>query len=213
MVTTGNLELRELISEARLIAIIRGDDVDATVLTAQILYGAGIRILEVALTLKNAEEALRQISSFVPKGSILGAGTVLDESQVELAQAAGASFIVTPGLSGSVAFAARNDVGVLAGAYTPTEIYQAMQLGVAAVKLFPASALGPGFVKAVREPLPEASIIPVGGMSIALIPEYLAVGAIAVGVGGPLIGSAAKAGGSHTGLEQRAADFLKAVSL
>lgn len=193
-------------------AIIRGDDVDATVGAARVLYESGIRVLEVALTLPNAEEAIRQISSFVPDGSVLGAGTVLSEDQVDQALNAGATFIVTPGLSRSVGYAVANNVGVLAGAYTPTEILQAVDFGVAAVKLFPAATLGPGYVKAVLEPLPDAAIIPVGGISTDVIPGYFAAGATAVGVGGPLIGRAAKQGGDINGLEQRVSDFLRAVA-
>jgi 2-dehydro-3-deoxyphosphogluconate aldolase / (4S)-4-hydroxy-2-oxoglutarate aldolase len=212
MVANSNLELRSLVSESRLVAIIRGDDVDATVQTAKVLYDSGVRVLEVTLTLPNAEEAIRQISSFVPVGAALGAGTVLSESQVDLSLSSGASFIVTPALSPSVGYAVKENIGVLAGVYTPTEILQATDMGVAAVKLFPASTLGPGFVKAVREPLPAASIIPVGGISTEIIPEYLAAGALAVGVGGPLIGRAASLGGTLEGLEARAADFLRAVA-
>lgn len=206
-----NLELRAHVSEARLVAIIRGEDIDSSVKAASVLYSAGIKVLEIALTLKNAEEAISQISSIVPEGSILGAGTVLNESQVESAQAAGASFIVTPGLTPSVNFAVKNNVGVLAGAYTPTEIHQAIELGVAGIKLFPASVLGPSYVKAILEPYPEAPIIPVGGMSVDILSEYFNAGAIAVGVGGALLGDAASIRGDNTGLEQRLAHYLKAV--
>lgn len=212
MVESANSQLRSVVSEARLVAIIRGQDVDATVRSAKLLYEYGIRVLEVALTLPDAEEAIRQISSFVPDGAVLGAGTVLTEAQVDLAVTAGATFIVTPGISHSVAYAVANNVGVLAGAYTPSEILQAIDLGVAAVKLFPASILGPGYVKAVLEPLPEVAIIPVGGITTDVIPQYFAVGAAAVGVGGPLIGRAAQLGGDIDGLEQRAHDFLRAVA-
>lgn len=193
-------------------AIIRGQDVDATVRSAKLLFDCGIRVLEVTLTLPNAEEAIRQISSFVPEGAVLGAGTVLSEAQVDQAVTAGATFIVTPGISPSVGYAAANNLGVLAGAYTPTEIFRAIDLGVAAVKLFPASTLGPAYVKAVLEPLPDVAIIPVGGITTDVIPGYFAAGAAAVGVGGPLIGRAAQQGGDIEGLAQRASDFLRAVA-
>lgn len=211
MVIDSNLELRALVTQSRLVAIIRGDDIDSTVQAAKILYKSGIKVLEIALTLKNADEAIRQIASIVPAGSVLGAGTVLTELQVEVAMGAGASFIVTPGISRSIKFAVSNNVGVLAGAFTPTEIHQVLELGVAAVKLFPASVLGPAYVRSLREPFPGAPIIPVGGMSIGILDDYFTAGAVAVGVGGPLLGDAAKSTGNFLGLKERAMSYVQAV--
>lgn len=211
MVTINNADLADRVAQDKLVAILRGTDVDATVAAASVLLEAGVRTLEVALTLPGAEEAIAQIVSFAPEGSLVGAGTVLTPADVDRSVEAGAQFMVTPVMSASVAFAAQHDIGVLPGVYTPTEIYEAMELGVAAAKVFPASALGPGFIKAVRDPLPNARLIPVGGVDLDIIPKYLAVGAVAVGVGGPLVGNAAQPGGDLDGLRERAAAFVSAV--
>ena len=211
MRVVDNAGLRERIAASRLIAIIRGTDVDATVATALTLIDAGILTLEIALTLDDAEEAIAQVVQTAPGDALIGAGTVLDEAEVDRAVSAGAQFMVTPTLTASVEYAVGQGIGVLPGVYTPTEIQRGMDLGAAAVKLFPASVLGPGFIRAVRDPFPEARIIPVGGVTADTIGDYLAAGAFALGVGGPLVGDAATAGGDLSALAMRARAFVQAV--
>lgn len=211
MVALGNADLALKVDSERLIAILRGTHVDATVMAARALFDSGINILEVTLTLEGALEAIKQISSFAPRGALVGAGTVLTEEQVDESMSAGAQFIVTPSMSASVKYALRSDIGTLAGVFSPTEIQSALDAGAAAVKLFPASSLGPGYLKAVLDPFPNARIIPVGGMTLESIPNFLEAGAFAIGVGGPLVGNAASFGGDVTGLATRATEFLKLV--
>lgn len=162
MSAVDNAELQERLRTTRLVAILRGTDVDATVAAARTLLQVGVLTLEIALTLQDAEEAIAQIVQDAPATALVGAGTVLDEADVERAVSAGAQFMVTPTLSASVPYAVSQGIGVLAGVYTPTEIQRGHDLGSAAVKLFPASALGSGFLRAVRDPFPQARIIPVG---------------------------------------------------
>ncbi|MFJ6430181.1 bifunctional 4-hydroxy-2-oxoglutarate aldolase/2-dehydro-3-deoxy-phosphogluconate aldolase [Microbacterium maritypicum] len=211
MSTVDNAQLQERLRRTRLVAILRGTDVDATVGAARTLLAAGVLTLEIALTLPDAEEAIAQVVQDAPNGALIGAGTVLDEADVERALAAGAQFIVTPTLSVSVAHAVSLGIGVLPGVYTPTEIQRGHDLGSAAVKLFPASALGSGFIRAVRDPFPQARIIPVGGVRVDTVAEYLAAGAFGIGVGGPLVGDAASPGGDLDALAVRAGAFMQAV--
>lgn len=211
MSTVDNAQLRERLRITRLVAILRGTDVDATVAAARTLLDAGVLTLEIALTLPDAEEAIAQVVQDAPVEALIGAGTVLDEADVERAVAAGAQFLVTPTLTASVPYAIAQGIGVLPGVYTPTEIQQGHDVGSAAVKLFPASALGPGFLRAVRDPFPEARIIPVGGVSVDTVGEYLAAGAFGIGVGGPLVGDAATPGGDLDALAGRARSFVRAV--
>lgn len=212
MVSEDLGSLQERVAAARLVAIIRGTDIDATVAATTTLIDSGVRVLEIALTLHDAAEAIRQVSQDCPDGVLVGAGTALTPRDVDTAVEAGATFIVTPTFSAAVPYAISNGVGVLAGAYSPTEIQAVLDAGAAAAKLFPASAVGPAFIRAVRDPLPDARIIPVGGVSLDTIPGYLAAGAFGVGVGGPLVGDAARAGGDLVGLRTRARAFLSAVS-
>lgn len=206
-----NERLRSRLAVERLVAILRGSEVDATVAAARRLLASGVRALEITLTLDGAEEAVRQVVADAPEGALIGAGTVLTEADVDRAVAAGAQFIVTPTLTASVAYAVRSGVGVLPGVYTPTEIQHGHDLGAAAVKLFPASALGPAFIKAVRDPFPDARIMPVGGVDVDVIGDYLAAGAFGVGVGGPLVGDAARPGGDLDALAARAVEFRAAI--
>ncbi|WP_181157555.1 bifunctional 4-hydroxy-2-oxoglutarate aldolase/2-dehydro-3-deoxy-phosphogluconate aldolase [Microbacterium sp. MYb62] len=211
MSAVDNAQLQERLRSTRLVAILRGTDVDATVAAARTLLGAGVLALEIALTLPDAVEAIAQVVRDAPEDALIGAGTVLDEADVERAVSAGAQFIVTPTLSASVPFAVSQGIGVLPGVYTPTEIQRGHDLGSAAVKLFPASALGPGFLRAVRDPFPQARIIPVGGVGVDTVGAYLAAGAFGIGVGGPLVGDAASPGGDLDALAVRARAFVEAV--
>lgn len=211
MSIVDNAQLRERLHRTRLVAILRGTEVDATVAAARTLLEAGVRTLEIALTLHDAEEAIAQVVHDAPDEALIGAGTVLDEGDVERAVSAGAQFMVTPTLSASVPYAIGQGIGVLPGVYTPTEIQRGHDLGSAAVKLFPASALGPGFIRAVRDPFPHARIIPVGGVSVETVGAFLAAGAFGIGVGGPLLGDAATPGGDLEALAVRARAFVHAV--
>ncbi|MHC9043823.1 bifunctional 4-hydroxy-2-oxoglutarate aldolase/2-dehydro-3-deoxy-phosphogluconate aldolase [Microbacterium saperdae] len=211
MSTVDNTQLQLRLASSRIVAILRGTDVDATVAAARTLLDVGILTLEITLTLRDAEEAIAQLVQDAPADALIGAGTVLDEGDVDRAVSAGAQFLVTPTLNDSVPYAVAQSIGILPGVYTPTEIQRGHDLGSAAVKLFPAATLGAGFIRAVRDPFPGARIIPVGGVTAATVGDYLAAGAFGVGVGGPLVGDAASPGGDLDALAVRARSFLDAV--
>lgn len=193
---------------ARLLAIIRGSNADDAVATGLALIDEGVRYIEVSLT---TPDALRVIEALAADGRAhIGAGTVLTEGDVTESVAAGASFLLTPALAESVPFAAAQGVPIIAGVFTPSEALAAMRQGATAVKLFPASQGGPGYLKALRDPFPQIPFLPVGGVDAAAAEQYLAAGAFAVGVGGPLIGDAAS-GGDLDALRARARDFTKRI--
>ncbi|MBT2513690.1 bifunctional 4-hydroxy-2-oxoglutarate aldolase/2-dehydro-3-deoxy-phosphogluconate aldolase [Arthrobacter sp. ISL-30] len=203
-----SLDLLEALAETRLLAIIRGSDPDACVNTALTLINTGVTVLEVSLTSKDALETIRRIAAAASGSAVIGAGTVLTEVQTLEALDAGAQFIVTPGLAPSVDTASRLGVPLLVGALTPTEVLQAIERGASAVKLFPASLGGPGYLKALRDPFPDIHFIPVGGVDVDSVSSYLQSGALAVGAGSPLTGDAPD-GGSLAALQGRAASFLR----
>ena len=142
----------------------------------------------------------------LPGDAVLGVGTVRSAADAEAAVAAGAAYLVAPDLQPEmVAFAVERGVPVVPGGLTPTEIAAAWAAGATAVKVFPVSAVGgPAYCKAVRAPLPEVPLVPTGGVGIDDIGAYLAAGAVAVGIGSPLLGDAGDPGGDLGGLGERA---------
>ena len=198
--------LTELTSE-RMLAIVRGTDPDAAIRAALVLLGSGIRFLEVSLVTTDALRVISEVARLAPGGTVVGAGTVLTREDVARAEEAGARFMVTPAVAESVAESVTRGIPVLAGAFTPTEVLTALSLGATAVKLFPSSIGGPAYLRALRDPLPDVPFVPVGGVDAALAAEYLAAGAVAVGIGSPLVGDAAR-GGDLDALRERAAKFL-----
>lgn len=203
--------LLEGMREARLLAIIRGTDAEASLATGVALVESGIRHLEVALTTPDAVGVIARLVAEVGDAAIIGAGTVLTADDVARVADAGATFAVTPAVVPSIAECARIGFPVLAGAFTPTEAYTAMEQGALAIKLFPASVGGPAYLKAVRDPFPTIPFFAVGGVGVEQVAQYAAVGAVGVGLGSPLIGDAAS-GGSLDALRERAHRFLDAAS-
>ncbi|MFI9526241.1 bifunctional 4-hydroxy-2-oxoglutarate aldolase/2-dehydro-3-deoxy-phosphogluconate aldolase [Micromonospora rosaria] len=201
------LDLTAELSATRLLAVIRGTDTAAAIAAGTALLTEGVTIVEVALTTPDALSAIEALRQAAPPGCLVGAGTVLTSADVADVAAAGAQFVVTPAVVDSVAEAARRGLPVAAGALTPTEAYTAVRLGASAVKLFPASVGGPAYLKAVRDPFPDIPFVAVGGVGLAEVPAYLAAGAVAVGVGGPLVGDAAS-GGDLDALRARAREYV-----
>ncbi|MFC9947208.1 bifunctional 4-hydroxy-2-oxoglutarate aldolase/2-dehydro-3-deoxy-phosphogluconate aldolase [Streptomyces pratensis] len=196
-----------VLRQTRLAAIVRGSDPDAALRTVLTLAEEGVALVEVSLNTTDALGVIRRASAEVGPGTVVGAGTVLTEGDVSRVQEAGAGWIVTPALTEAVAASVRAGLPVLAGALTPTEAVAARRAGADAVKLFPASLGGPAYLKALRDPFPDMPFVPVGGVDLAGAERYLAHGAVAVGVGSPLVGDAAH-GGDLTALRERARRFV-----
>ena len=198
----------ERLTAAGLVVIVRAPEAEDAVRVGRALLATGIQLVEVTLTTRDALTAIETLRQDAPEGAMIGAGTVLTTCQAHDAVEAGAQFLVTPALTDAVVGA---EVPVLAGAYTATEAYAAMAAGAAAVKLFPASAGGPAYLKALRDPFPSIPFVPVGGITLDQVAPYLIAGAVALGVGGPITGDAVR-GGSLDALTQRAQAFLDAIA-
>ncbi|MGW2693163.1 bifunctional 4-hydroxy-2-oxoglutarate aldolase/2-dehydro-3-deoxy-phosphogluconate aldolase [Streptomyces sp. NPDC001296] len=205
------MELQAALAARRLVAIVRGSDADAALRTVLTLAEEGIDLIEVSLTGTDALTVIERAREALGPDRPLGAGTVLTADDARAAHRAGAAFVVTPGLGAGVGAARELGMPVLAGVLTPTEIVTARALGVSALKIFPAAqAGGPAYLKALRGPFPDAPFVPVGGVDADAARAYLAAGAIAVGVGSPLVGDAAD-GGSLDSLTERARAFRAVV--
>lgn len=201
------MNFADALRTTRLVAIIRGTDADASFRTVMTLAEAGVSLIEVSLTGRDALHVIRRARAELGTDAWLGAGTVLTADDTRRAAEAGANLTVTPGLGAGLDTSIRLGLPVLAGVLTPSEVIAANAAGATALKLFPASVGGPDYLKALRAPFPDAPFVPVGGVDAAAARAYLAAGAVAVGVGSPLVADAAD-GGDLAALRTRAADFL-----
>jgi len=205
------MNLSRELREHRLVAIVRGPDPDAAVQTVLTLFDAGVQLIEVSLTTADADTVVSRARQELGPDALLGCGTVITAQDAERAAAAGATFVVTPALGPGIAASRALGLPVIGGAFTPSEMVEALARGAEAVKLFPASLAGPAYVRALHDPFPDLSIVPVGGIDAAAASAYLEAGASAVGVGSPLVGDAVSGHGSMDDLRGRAREFLEAV--
>jgi 2-dehydro-3-deoxyphosphogluconate aldolase / (4S)-4-hydroxy-2-oxoglutarate aldolase len=183
------LPLPAALLDSRLVAVLRGDDPKRVVEAAAALYDAGVTCLEVTFTTPRAAEAIAELRALLPAAGALGAGTVLDAAQAREAIAAGATFLVSPApCPDVVAEGVGRGVPVLPGAFTPGEVLAAWRSGASAVKVFPAASGGPRHVRDLRAPFPDIALIPTGGIGLDDAVDYLAAGAVAVGLGSSLTG-------------------------
>ena len=168
----------------RAFAMVRKESYDQAAATADTLLSAGLTTLEISLTTPFALEAVTTLVREVGDEAIIGAGTILDATSARMAVEAGARFLTSPALDeGVVRTAHRYGLPVFPSASTPTEITRALELGADAIKLFPASSHSPATVEHIRAALPQAPLLPIGGVTVDAAPEWIEVGAAAVGMG------------------------------
>lgn len=209
---TERLEITPQLRATGVAAILRADDPAHLDAVAHALAAAGITCLELTLTTPGALEAMSRLRTDLGRDIAIGMGSVLDATQAAAALDAGAEFLVSPGVCPDVArLAVARAVPCYPGAWTPTEVLAAWKLGGPAVKLFPAATGGPRYLRDIRGPLPDIPLVPTGGIGFDEIADYVAAGATAVGLGGPLIGDALR-GGALGPLRERARAALDAVA-
>jgi 2-dehydro-3-deoxyphosphogluconate aldolase/(4S)-4-hydroxy-2-oxoglutarate aldolase len=201
------MNLLEALRSRRLLAIVRGTDPGAAVRSVLALADEGVTLIEVSLTTSDAFGVISRARGELGADVRVGAGTVVTPQDAGRAADAGARFVVTPAIVPGLRAAAELGLPSLGGALSPTEVAAAVELGAVAVKLFPASLGGVRYLRALRDPFPAVPFVPVGGVDADAAREYLSAGAVAVGVGSPLLGDAAS-GGSLSELRVRARRFL-----
>ena len=178
------------------VAIARRLTADSAPQVADALVEGGVLAFEITLNepVAGALHAIESVAGRAP-GLAIGAGTVLSIESAGLALDAGATFLVMPHIDPElVAWAADRGIPALPGAATPTEVLAAWRAGAAAVKLFPASVVGPAFVRECRGPFPEIPLVPSGGVTAETAADFIRAGAVALGVGGWLVGDGVPAG-------------------
>ncbi|PKK85973.1 MAG: bifunctional 2-keto-4-hydroxyglutarate aldolase/2-keto-3-deoxy-6-phosphogluconate aldolase [Tenericutes bacterium HGW-Tenericutes-8] len=198
------------IAASGVVAVVRAETKEEATKIALACVEGGLKAIELTFTVPNAHEVIQHLRDHISEDKlILGAGTVLDKETAKLAIESGAKYIVSPGFDLETALYCKDiDVPYMPGCLTITEMLTALKAGVEVVKLFPGSAFGPSYVKAVKGPLPNINIMPTGGVSLANIAEWVKNGVVAVGVGGELTAPAKK--GDYEGVTANAKAFVEA---
>jgi 2-dehydro-3-deoxyphosphogluconate aldolase/(4S)-4-hydroxy-2-oxoglutarate aldolase len=178
----------DAIQQLGVVAIIRMKDAAKLREVFDALAEGGVRAIEVTMTVPDAVSLIRKLAASLPPHLWLGAGTVLDPETVRAVVDAGARFVVSPVFRPDVvAECHKRGVAAAPGCFTPTEILNAHDLGADVVKVFPATALGPQFIKDIRAPLPQLKLMPTGGVSLDNAGDWIRAGAVAVGAGSALL--------------------------
>jgi 2-dehydro-3-deoxyphosphogluconate aldolase / (4S)-4-hydroxy-2-oxoglutarate aldolase len=208
--TLTRRRLPDRTAAAKLIVVVRAADAADYDRVLDALVGAGIRSVELTLTTPGTIDRLPKLLAQFGDAADIGVGTVTDVPQLSAAADAGAHYLVTP-ITDPVLVDAANRAGVpiMPGGLTPTELFAAWRAGAAAVKIFPASQVGPGYLKDLAGPFPGIAAVPSGGVDLESAAAWLRAGAAAVSVGGPLLGDALR-GGDFGALHDRTTAFVAA---
>ena len=208
MTAASRPSLPERTAGARLIVVLRGERAEQYAPVLETLAGAGIRSVELTLSTPGTLDELPDLVERFGDRLDICIGTVTDPADLRLAAERGAHCIVTPITRSDLLDAASAaGIAIVPGGLTPSELHAGWAAGAAAVKVFPASVVGPGYLKDLRGPFPGIRVIPSGGVDLEAAAAWLQAGAEAVSVGGPLLGDALK-GGSLEALAERAAQFV-----
>jgi len=201
----GRAPVVRAVEECGVVAIIRMQDSARVPAVVQALARGGVRALEITMTVPGAVEAIRSISAELPDDVLLGAGTVLDAPTAAQVIDAGAQFVVAPVFdAGTIRACHERDIPIMPGCFTPTEMLSAWQLGADIIKVFPATRLGPGFLKDVLAPLPQLKLMPTGGVTPENAGEWIRAGAVAVALGSALVNAKTVAAGDFGSIEAAA---------
>jgi len=205
-------EIISLLTNPGIIAVVRAHRKEQVLPLSEALIAGGVIAIEITMTTPNAIEAIRETKQRVGPRGLIGVGTVLDAKTCRAALEAGGEFVVSPILRTElVGIVHAADRPIMLGAYTPTEAQLAHEADADFVKVFPADGLGPGYIKAIRAPLPHLRIVPTGGVDLSTVADFLKAGCAALGVGSSLITRDILANDDWPALTRLAREFRKAV--
>jgi len=207
-------EVVRRIEEIGIIPVVRAATVDEATRAVEAICAGGIPVVEITMTVPNAISVIREVAQHYGKQVLVGAGTVTNGDQAESCLRAGAEFLVSPGLATSVLTVAKAS-GKLAipGALTPTELMNAQEHGARLVKIFPCGNVGgPKYLRSLKAPFPNASLIPTGGVNAANAADFIAAGAFALGVGADLVDASALRAGNLEKIAAAARELVHAVT-
>jgi 2-dehydro-3-deoxyphosphogluconate aldolase / (4S)-4-hydroxy-2-oxoglutarate aldolase len=206
----AKIEVLGKIVSSGLVAVIRAENPDQAASIADACALGGITALEITFTVPGAAGVIEHLTQKCSHEILLGAGTVLDPETARIAILSGAHFVVSPAVNPETArLCNRYQVPYMPGAATIGEVIAAMECGADIVKVFPGEILGPAFVKAVRGPLPQAQLMPTGGVRLENVADWIRAGSVALGVGGNLTAGAKT--GDFASITQLARQFVEKI--
>jgi 2-dehydro-3-deoxyphosphogluconate aldolase/(4S)-4-hydroxy-2-oxoglutarate aldolase len=201
------------IRDTGVIPVVRATSADEAMRAIDAIREGGISVLEITMTVPGAVKVIEEVAKRYGNDALVGAGTVLDPETAMMCISSGAQFVVSPALNlETIACCRERDIAVMPGALTPTEVVHAWNAGADFVKVFPAGAVGgPGYLKALKAPLPHIELVPTGGVSLKTAGEFIRAGAAALGVGADLVDLKAIREGQSALITERAKQFIEIV--
>jgi 2-dehydro-3-deoxyphosphogluconate aldolase / (4S)-4-hydroxy-2-oxoglutarate aldolase len=203
----------ELFNKVGIIGIVRNLSQEQLIQILPLYVEAGLTTIEITMNTTGAEDMIRYALDNYPASLNVGAGTVCNKTDLKKALDAGAQFIVTPIVRKKlISYCVKQEVPIFPGAFSPSEIYKAWSLGASMVKVFPATTLGPDYIKDVKAPLNQVKLLPTGGINLENIESFKKAGADAFGVGGPLFKKNLIAEKDWLGLKEHFKKFVEKVA-
>ena len=208
----SKIENLKRIEESGIVAVVRAENSEQALKIVEAVKAGGIQAIEITMTVPGAIDVIKELTRTYNNGEILiGAGSVLDAETARICLLAGAEYIVSPTLDiETIKLCNRYQKIVMPGAMSVTEVLRAMEAGADVVKIFPAALFGPKIIKAIKGPLPQAPLLPTGGVNLDNVNQWIEAGSFAVGVGSALTGGAKK--GDYNKVNQTAKDFIKKIN-
>jgi len=208
----SKIENLKRIEESGIVAVVRAENSEQALKIVEAVKAGGIQAIEITMTVPGAIDVIKELTRTYNNGEILiGAGSVLDAETARICLLAGAEYIVSPTLDiETIKLCNRYQKIVMPGAMSVTEVLRAMEAGADVVKIFPAALFGPKIIKAIKGPLPQAPLLPTGGVNLDNVNQWIEAGSFAVGVGSALTGGAKK--GDYDEVNRTAKEFVKKIS-
>lgn len=201
------IDILKSINQNFLVAVIRGSSADEALNDATACIKGGIKTIELTFTVPSADKVIEKLKEKYQNDVIIGAGTILDEISARLAILAGADFIVGPNFNKKIALISNlYQIPYIPGCMTTTEITTALSYGSDIIKVFPGNVLGPKFIKSILGPIPNANLMPTGGVNLDNISDWIKAGVAAVGIGSNLVGPGSN--GNFDQVEENARQYV-----
>lgn len=200
------------VKKTGLVPVLRAESEEQGFALAEAILAGGVDVLEVTMTVPGAVSLIRRLVKEKPE-ILVGAGTVLDAKTAQQCLDEGAQFVVSPGFdAATVELCRKQEIAVLPGALTPTEVMNAWKAGADVIKVFPASAMGgASYLRSLRAPLPQVKVIPTGGVSLTTARDFLEAGALALGIGADLVNTKAIAAGQPEIVTEQAKKYMAII--